>query len=52
MHNFENKASFTLGEERDKPNSQDRAEKLKVWTWGFHKSPERRSGCHHAFDIA
>ena len=37
MHNFENKASFTLGEERDKLNSQDRDGKLKVLTCGFHK---------------
>jgi len=30
MHNFENKAPFALGEERDKLRSQDRDGKLKV----------------------
>jgi hypothetical protein len=30
MHNFENKASFALGEERDKLNSQDRDGKRNV----------------------
>jgi len=30
MHDFENKASFTFGEERDKLHSQDRDGKLKV----------------------